>query len=241
MEPPPEIVVISLILKAILYGNQNYTVESLRPDVLLLYHECGKGLEKIPCSKKCNGEPCSRDSLGVGRYFEDDRNEIADVVKNLGYTVSSTEEQQYETDEVLFTLIKNRGRIGMVLAIIVLLVDPMKIFRLEADIRGWFSFFAVAFILLWVGYPILVKTIMALRQRVFNANVLLSTAAWGSFMIGTLSLFHPVWPNFLPVGGWLMALHLFFGYFKLDTRKDAAEAVRKLLLLQPPKARVQWY
>src|SRR5690606_9188841 len=32
--------------------------------------------------------------------------------------------------------------------------------------------------------------------------------------------------------------HLFFGYFKLDTRKKAAEAVRKLLSLQPPRARV---
>jgi len=36
-----------------------------------------------------------------------------------------------------------------------------------------------------------------------------------------------------------MALHLFFGYFKLDTRKKASEAVRKLLSLQPPRARVQ--
>ncbi|MCI0458171.1 MAG: heavy metal translocating P-type ATPase, partial [Gemmataceae bacterium] len=37
---------------------------------------------------------------------------------------------------------------------------------------------------------------------------------------------------------WLMALHLFFGYFKLSTRKTAAEAVRKLLSLQAQKARV---
>ncbi|MBI3949117.1 MAG: heavy metal translocating P-type ATPase, partial [Acidobacteria bacterium] len=33
-------------------------------------------------------------------------------------------------------------------------------------------------------------------------------------------------------------LHLFFGYFKLDTRKKASEAVRRLLSLQPPHARV---
>ena len=31
---------------------------------------------------------------------------------------------------------------------------------------------------------------------------------------------------------------LFFGFFKLDTRKKAAEAVRKLLSLQPPRAKV---
>ncbi|MEX2594103.1 MAG: heavy metal translocating P-type ATPase, partial [Anditalea sp.] len=37
---------------------------------------------------------------------------------------------------------------------------------------------------------------------------------------------------------WLMSLHLFFAYFKLDTRKKASEAVRKLLSLQPSRARV---
>ncbi len=92
--------------------------------------------------------------------------------------------------------------------------------------------------LFWVGYPILRKTLMAIQQRVINANVLLSAGAWGSFVIGTLSLFDPRWPNFLPVAAWLMSLHLFFGYFKLDTRKKASEAVRKLLSLQPPRARV---
>src|SRR6266849_5775965 len=80
---------------------------------------------------------------------------------------------------------------------------------------------------------------MAIRQRVINANVLLSAGAWGSFIIGALSLIDPRWPNFLPVATWLMSLHLFFGYFKLDTRKKASEAVRKLLSLQPSRARVQ--
>ena len=94
------------------------------------------------------------------------------------------------------------------------------------------------FVLSWVGYPILRKTILAARQRVINANVLLSTAAWGSFAVGTASIFDPRWPNFLPVAAWLMALHLFFGFFKLDVRKKAAEAVRKLMALQPPRARV---
>ena len=67
--------------------------------------------------------------------------------------------------------------------------------------------------------------------------MLLSTAAWGSFAVGTVSLFDPRWPNFLPVAAWLMSLHLFFGFFKLDVRKKAAEAVRKLMALQPPRAR----
>ena len=166
------------------------------------------------------------------------REELAQAVEKLGYNVSATEVQQYQTDEDVFQLVKQRGTIGMILSVIVLLVDPLNLFGLPAVYRGWFSFAVATVVLLWVGYPILRKTLMAIEQRVINANVLLSAGAWGSFIIGTLSLFNPAWPNFLPVASWLMSLHLFFAYFKLDTRKKASEAVRKLLSLQPPKTRV---
>ncbi len=167
------------------------------------------------------------------------RAELATAVEKLGYNVSSTEVQQYATDEAIFSVIKQRGRIGMALALLDLIVDPFNLFSLPAYPRALFSFAVAAVMLLWVGYPILRKTLLAIGQRVINANVLLSAAAWGSFIVGSLSLVDPRWPNFLPVAGWLMALHLFFGYFKLDVRKKASEAVRKLLSLQPPKARVR--
>ncbi len=166
------------------------------------------------------------------------REALAVAVEKLGYNVSSTEVQQYATDEAIHKLIKQRGIIGMVLAVVDLLVDPINVFGLPAHWRAWFSLAVALFVLLWVGFPILRKTLLAVRGRAINANVLLSTAAWGSFVIGALSLFDARWPNFLPVAAWLMSLHLFFGFFKLDTRKKAAEAVRKLLSLQPPRARV---
>lgn len=166
------------------------------------------------------------------------RDEIAHAIEKLGYNVSSSETQQFTTDDALFRLIKKRGIIGMCLAVIDLFIDPLNVFNLDAALRGWFSLAIASFILFWVGYPILRKTLMAISQQVINANVLLSAGAWGSYVIGIMSIVDPVWPNFLPVASWLMALHLFFGYFKLDTRKKASEAVRKLLSLQPPKARV---
>jgi len=166
------------------------------------------------------------------------RAELVAAVEKLGYDVAETEVQQYATDEGLFRLIRGRAIVGMALALVDLAVDPLDLFSLPARPRAWFSLAVAGVVLLWVGYPILRKTILAVRQRVINANVLLSTGAWGSFFIGVLSLADPRWPNFLPVAAWLMALHLFFGYFKLDTRKKAADAVRRLLSLQPPRARV---
>lgn len=166
------------------------------------------------------------------------RDAIAHAIEKLGYTVSSTEVQQYNTDDALFKLIRQRGIIGMCLAIVDLFIDPLNILYLTQQYRSWFSLAVATFILLWVGFPILKKTLLAIGQRVINANVLLSAGAWGSYIIGILSMINPAWPNFLPVAAWLMSLHLFFGYFKLDTRKKASEAVRKLLNLQPSKARV---
>ena len=166
------------------------------------------------------------------------RDQLAEAVEKLGYSVSSTEVQQYKTDEDILGLIKQRGTIGMVASVIDLLVDPVNVFNLPQQYRAWFSLVVAAFVLLWVGYPILRKTIMAIRQRVINANVLLSAGAWGSFIVGIFSFFNPELPNFLPVAAWLMSLHLFFAYFKLDTRKKASDAVRKLINLQPAKARI---
>jgi heavy metal translocating P-type ATPase len=166
------------------------------------------------------------------------REQLAVAVEKLGYSVSSSEVQQYKSDDDVFNLIKQRGTIGMVASVIDLLVDPLNIFGFPQQYRAWFSFVVAAFVLFWVGYPILRKTIMAIGQRIINANVLLSAGAWGSFIVGVFSLFNPEIPNFLPVAAWLMSLHLFFAYFKLDTRKKASDAVRKLINLQPAKARV---
>jgi len=165
--------------------------------------------------------------------------QVAQKVEDLGYTVVATEAQQVATDEALFTTIRRRGGLAMGFAIADLVFDPMNLSGLPERTRAVVSAVVALVVLTWIGYPILRKTLMALGQRVINANVLLSTGAWGAFAIGVGHLLQPAsWPNFFPVAIWLMALHLFFGAFKLGTRKRAAESVRRLLSLQAQSARV---
>jgi cation transport ATPase len=165
--------------------------------------------------------------------------EVAKKVEALGYTVIATEAQQVSTDEAIFSMIRRRGFLAMGHALADLLFDPLNLFGVAERLRVLVSGVVAAVVLLWVGYPILRKTLMALHQRVVNANVLLSAGAWGAFGIGVAHLVAPAgWPNFFPVAIWLMALHLFFGYLKLGTRKAAAESVRRLLALQAERARV---
>jgi len=165
--------------------------------------------------------------------------QIAQKVEDLGYTVVATEVQQYLSDEALFATIRRRGLLAMALAVADLVFDPLNLVGAPDRLRTLVSGVVALVVLTWIGYPILRKTLMAVGQRVINANVLLSTGAWGAFAIGVGHLAAPAaWPNFFPVATWLMALHLFFGAFKLLTRKRAAESVRRLLSLQAQGARV---
>ena len=165
--------------------------------------------------------------------------DVARKVEDLGYTVVATEAQQYKTDEALFATIKRRGILGVALALADTLFDPLNVFGLPDRTRAIVSGIVAAVVLLWIGYPILRKTLMAVGQRVINANVLLSSGAWGAVAVGAGHLIAPQsWPNFFPIATWLMGLHLFFGAFKLGTRKRAAESVRRLLSLQAQEARV---
>lgn len=163
---------------------------------------------------------------------------LATAVNALGYPVSETEAQQHAKDLAFYKMVRWRGLLGLSLAAVDVLVDPVNLFGLPAQARAIFSLVLAAFVLIWVGKPVLVRTLAALRKGVINANVLLSSAAWGSLVVGALSIVDPRWPNFLPVAAWLMALHIFSNTFKLGTNLKAAEAVRGLLSLQPPRARV---
>lgn len=163
---------------------------------------------------------------------------LAEAVNALGYPVSETEAQQLAKDQAFYQMVRWRGLLGLALSAVDVLVDPLNLFDLPETARAIFSLVLALFVLIWVGKPVLVRTLMAIRKGVVNANVLLSSAAWGSLVVGALSIVSPQWPNFLPVAIWLMSLHIFSNYFKLGTNLKAAEAVRGMLSLQPPRARV---
>ncbi|MCI0462007.1 MAG: cation transporter, partial [Gemmataceae bacterium] len=98
---------------------------------------------------------------------------LEQAVESLGYNVVATEAQQYQTDEAIFATIKKRGFLAMGLAVLDLLVDPLNLlgwFGLEPHplFRPLFSLVIALVVLTWVGFPILRKTLMALRNRVIN-------------------------------------------------------------------------
>ncbi|MDP1799998.1 MAG: heavy metal translocating P-type ATPase [Bacteroidota bacterium] len=166
------------------------------------------------------------------------KEKLSKEVEELGYPVSATESQQMAKNQAFHKMVRWRGWLGMSLSAIIVLVDTLNIFGLPVMYRTIFSLIVALFVLIWVGKPVLQRTLLVLKKGVVNANVLLSSAAWGSLIIGGLSLVDSRWPNFLPVAAWLMSLHIFSNYFKLGTNLKAAEAVKGLMNLQPSKATV---
>ncbi|MEX2565240.1 MAG: heavy metal translocating P-type ATPase [Cyclobacteriaceae bacterium] len=164
--------------------------------------------------------------------------QLSKKVEELGYPVSETESQQLAKNQAFHKMVRWRGWLGMGLAAVMLLIGTFNIFGLPSMVRGIFSLVVALFVLIWVGKPVLQRTFWVLKKGVINANVLLSSAAWGSLIIGGLSIIDPHWPNFLPVSAWLMSLHIFSNYFKLGTNLKAAEAVKGLMSLQPSCAKV---
>lgn len=166
------------------------------------------------------------------------KDKLSNEVAALGYPVSATETQQMEKNQAFHKMVRWRGWLGMSLAAVMLIVDTFNLFGLPVLVRGLFSLVVALFVLIWVGKPVLQRTLLVLKKGVINANVLLSAAAWGSLIIGALSVIDSRWPNYLPVAAWLMSLHIFSNYFKLGTNLKAAEAVKGLLSLQPSRATV---
>ena len=166
------------------------------------------------------------------------KEKISQEIEGMGYPVSATESQQLAKNQAFHKMVRWRGWLGMGLSALILLIDTLNILDLQETVRRTISLVIALFVLIWVGKPVLQRTLLVLMKGVINANVLLSSAAWGSLVIGALSITDPRWPNFLPVAAWLMSLHIFSNYFKLGTNLKAAEAVKGLISLQPSRATV---
>ena len=88
-----------------------------------------------------------------------------------------------------------------------------------------------------VGWPILKMSYYALRQGILNQHVLLSYGAVGGYVSSILAIFFPI-TSFAGLGAMLIFAHVLSGFVSSAVKDKASNAVKKLLELQPPNARV---
>ncbi|MBI3013586.1 MAG: heavy metal translocating P-type ATPase [Candidatus Tectomicrobia bacterium] len=166
---------------------------------------------------------------------------LTGTLQSLGYTVRDPDKiRTFEEEEA--ELRRERDRL------------------IIAGAAAWVAFMAM--FLMWSGRPhpwtLWILTILAFlmvfglglnflkmawasaRRRILNQHVLMEVAAFGGLLGGAIGLVHPLFPSpdFFGVAVFVTAYHLLGNYASLLVRTRSSQAVKKLLSLQPPTARV---
>jgi heavy metal translocating P-type ATPase len=90
------------------------------------------------------------------------------------------------------------------------------------------------------GLYILKMAWASVRRRILNQHVLMEIAAFAGLVGGVIGLSNPIFRSyeFFGVSVFVTAYHILGGYISLLVRTRASQAVKKLLSLRPPTARV---
>ncbi|GAC1343128.1 MAG: heavy metal translocating P-type ATPase [Ktedonobacteraceae bacterium] len=167
--------------------------------------------------------------------------ELKDVLRSLGYRVldpnrlAALEEQatllQMERDRFVAAFLLTLVALGFMVAV------------WTGHNQPWFPWVMLVLALVTVfgpGEHILEMAWGSLRRGILNQHVLLEFGAFAGLVGGLIGFFYQPWPmgDFLAVAVFITTYHLLSGFTASYVRTTASEAVKKLLALQPPTARV---
>jgi heavy metal translocating P-type ATPase len=124
---------------------------------------------------------------------------------------------------------------------------PIAIIAYLSSMLGLFDFgltfkliemVASGVVLFYFGLPIHIGAFNGLRRGILNEHVLYGAAGFAAYAVGLISLFHPTAVNFFNAASLLTTFHLAAGWYGAKVRSDTTKALRKILDLQPPTARI---
>jgi|Deesub1362A_J573_1020465.scaffolds.fasta_scaffold00040_175 heavy metal translocating P-type ATPase len=167
--------------------------------------------------------------------------EIDEVLIKLGYTVRDPKKlMSFEEEEA--EVIREKRRL-IIAGIIVGISLSMMVSMWIGMKKWWFPYamFFLALLMVFVfGWPILKMAYYSLRRGILNQHVLMEFAAFSGIAGGLLGYVFPEFPraDFFAVSIFVTGYHILSGYTSLLVRTKSSQAVRRLLSLQPPTARV---
>ena len=166
---------------------------------------------------------------------------LTDTLRSLGYTVRDPNKvRTFEEEEAELQQERDRLIIAGAAAWVAFLA---MLLMWVGRHHPWTHWAMAALALLTVfgpGLYILKMAWASARRRILNQHVLMEVAAFGGLLGGTIGLLNPAFPSpdFFGVAVFVTAYHILGGYASLLVRTRASQAVKKLLSLQPPTARV---
>ncbi len=169
--------------------------------------------------------------------------QIDEALRGLGYTIRDPNKlRSFEEEEAELRGYRNRLLGSAVLTFAQLGLMLLVLLGLK---QNWFPFVMVPLALgnvFGFGFPILNMSYNSIRRKILNQHVLMETAAVSGLIGGFLELLlyhnNSIAAQFFTVATFIVSYHLLGGFASLKVRTATSQAVRKLLSLQPPTARV---
>ncbi len=170
-----------------------------------------------------------------------DETQIKDSIRSVGYAVRDPKKvRTFEEEEA--ELKRERDRLIIAASFTLISLDMMVLMWLGRPLpfMRWLMPLLAAATVFGPGLSILRMAIPSLRRGILNQHVLLEFGASAGLVGGTLGFFRPNFPiaDFFGVAIFITTYHILSGYASLFGRIRASQAVRKLMELQPPTARL---
>jgi Cu+-exporting ATPase len=167
--------------------------------------------------------------------------ELTDTLRSLGFTVRDPGKvRTFEEEEAELGRERDRLIIAGAAAWIGFVVMLLMWIGRHHPLAHWFMAALALVMVLGPGLPILAMAWASVRRRILNQHVLMEISAFGGLVGGAIGLVNPIFKSyeFFGVTVFVTAYHILGGYTSLLVRTRASQAVKKLLSLRPPTARV---
>ncbi|MCH7897645.1 MAG: cation-translocating P-type ATPase, partial [candidate division NC10 bacterium] len=167
--------------------------------------------------------------------------ELWDTVRSLGYTVRDPKKvRTFEEEQA--ELHRHRNQLLVAAGFMLVSLGFMSAMWLGVQ-QPWFKWVMVSLALgmvFGVGWPILKMAWASLRRGILNQHVLMEFGAFGGLAGGAVGFFTQPWPmaDFMGAAVFITAYHILSAYVSLVVRTKSSQAIKKLMDLQPPTARV---
>ncbi|CAM4090647.1 cation-translocating P-type ATPase [Nocardiopsis rhodophaea] len=167
--------------------------------------------------------------------------EIRDLLRDLGYTIRDPRRvRAFEEAEAELSEARLRLAAAAVAAAIALWLMLLMATGRGFALLPWVMLALTVQVVFVAGWPILRMAVASVRRRILNQHVLMEFGAFGGLIGGLVGMVHPGFPasDFFAAATLITTYHLLSAFVALKVRTHASAAVRRLLALQPPTARV---
>jgi len=166
---------------------------------------------------------------------------LTDTLQSLGYTVRDPNKvRTFEDEEAELAHERDRLIIAGAAAWIGFMVMLIMWVGRHHPLAHWFMAALAIIMVFGPGLYILKMAWASARRRILNQHVLMEISAFGGLVGGAIGLVNPIFKSyeFFGVSVFVATYHILGGYTSLLVRTRASQAVKKLLSLRPPTARV---